>query len=377
LAISTLAVGNHTITTSYGGDANYTGSTGSLTGNPQVVSQAQSTTTFTSTPPAQLPFNGTYTPTASTTGDGTLTIGASGACAISAGVVTINAGSGICTVTATTAAGNNYLGSSATPQTITATNATAMVTLSNMTQTYTGSPLSPTVTTSPSGLSYTLTGAQDTNAGSYSVTATITAANYSGSASGTFVIQQASQSITFGSIPAQVVGNKVSLSASATSGLAVSFASTTLSVCSVSGTTATMLEAGTCTIQATQAGNANYLAATPVSVSFTVTAGATFKLIATPSSETVHRGTLAAFLLEAQSVNSFSGNVKVTCSGGPANSVCGEFPQTLNLQPNKTAIAISGVLFPKNTTLGTYTITFTGTSGSLVVSTSAQFNVEN
>jgi hypothetical protein len=353
--------------------ANYSGSAGGMF----IINKAQSTTTFNSTPPAQLPFNGTYFPTASTTGDGTLTIGASGACAISGGVVTINAGSGTCTVTATTAAGNNYLGSSATPQTITATNATAMVTLSNMTQTYTGSPLSPTVTTSPSGLSYTLTGAQDTNAGSYSVTATITAANYSGSASGTFVIQQASQSITFGSIPAQVVGNKVSLSASATSGLAVSFASTTLSVCSVSGTTATMLEAGTCTIQATQAGNANYLAATPVSVSFTVTAGATFKLIATPSSETVHRGTLAAFLLEAQSVNSFSGNVKVTCSGGPANSVCGEFPQTLNLQPNKTAIAISGVLFPKNTTLGTYTITFTGTSGSLVVSTSAQFNVEN
>ena len=421
--------------------ANYSGSAGGTF----IINKAQSTTTFTSTPPAQLPFNGTYTPTASTTGDGTLTIGASGACAISGGVVTINAGSGTCTVTATTAAGSNYSGSSATPQTITATSANATVTLSNMTQTYTGSPLSPTVTTSPSGLSYTLTAAPDTNAGSYSVTATITAANYSGSASGTFVIkqatatvtltnmtvtytgspqsptittvpaglstsltgaadtnvgsyavtasitnpnyagstsgtfviQQASQSITFGSIPAQAVGNKVSLSASATSGLAVSFASTTLSVCSVSGTTATMLATGTCTIQATQSGNANYLAATPVSVSFSVTAAATFKLIATPSSETVHRGTLAAFLLEAQSVNGFSGNVKITCSGGPANSVCGEFPQTLNLQPNKTAIALSGVLFPKNTTLGTYTITFTGTSGSLVVSTSAQFNVEN
>src|SRR6185312_3145939 len=34
---SALAVGNHTITTSYGGDGNFNGSTGSLTGNPQVV----------------------------------------------------------------------------------------------------------------------------------------------------------------------------------------------------------------------------------------------------------------------------------------------------------------------------------------------------
>jgi len=34
-------------------------------------------------------------------------------------------------------------------------------------------------------------------------------------------------------------------------------------------------------------------------------------------------------------------------------------------------------LFPKNSNPGTYVITFTGTSGSIVVSTSAQFNVEN
>ena len=45
---SALAVGNHTITTSYGGDGNFNGSTGSLTGNPQVVNKANTTTTVTS-----------------------------------------------------------------------------------------------------------------------------------------------------------------------------------------------------------------------------------------------------------------------------------------------------------------------------------------
>jgi hypothetical protein len=45
---SALAVGNHTITTSYGGDGNFNGSTGSLTGNPQVVNKAGATTTVTS-----------------------------------------------------------------------------------------------------------------------------------------------------------------------------------------------------------------------------------------------------------------------------------------------------------------------------------------
>ena len=96
------------------------------------VNRAASTTTFTSTAPSQLPYNGTYTPTATTTGDGTLTIGASGACAISSGVVTITAGSGTCTVTATTAQGNDYLGSSATPpQTITAVKAGSTTTITS------------------------------------------------------------------------------------------------------------------------------------------------------------------------------------------------------------------------------------------------------
>ena len=44
LTTSALAVGNHTITASYGGDDNDDGSTGSLTGNPQVVSKADTST---------------------------------------------------------------------------------------------------------------------------------------------------------------------------------------------------------------------------------------------------------------------------------------------------------------------------------------------
>ena len=78
------------------------------------------------------------------------------------------------------------------------------------------------------------------------------------------------QTITFGAIATQTVGTPLTLSATATSGLPVSFASTTTSVCTVSGTTATFIAAGSCTIQATQAGNATYAAATAVSQTFTV-----------------------------------------------------------------------------------------------------------
>ena len=60
------------------------------------------------------------------------------------------------------------------------------------------------------------------------------------------------------------------MSATASSSLAVSFASKTGSTCSVSGSTVTMLSAGTCTVQATQTGNTDYAAATPVSVNFTI-----------------------------------------------------------------------------------------------------------
>jgi hypothetical protein len=75
---------------------------------------------------------------------------------------------------------------------------TTSIGLSNVTQVYTGGPLSPTVTTNPAGLTYSWSvvapnvSVLQTNAGSYSVMATLTDPNYlGGSASGTFVIFQA------------------------------------------------------------------------------------------------------------------------------------------------------------------------------------------
>src|SRR6201988_286804 len=63
---SALAVGNHTVTTSYGGSANFNGSTGSLTGNPQVVTKTDTTTTVTSSQnPSALGQSVTFTATVS------------------------------------------------------------------------------------------------------------------------------------------------------------------------------------------------------------------------------------------------------------------------------------------------------------------------
>ena len=91
----------------------------------------------------------------------------------------------------------------------------------------------------------------------------------------TIVVSQASQSIAFPAIATQTVGSSFLLSASASSGLPVSFATLSPTVCAVSGMTAKMLGAGTCILQATQPGSSNYGPAGAVTRSFTVGPAAT------------------------------------------------------------------------------------------------------
>ena len=80
-----------------------------------------------------------------------------------------------------------------------------------------------------------------------------------------------SQSITFGPLPDRVVGTPpFSVSASASSGLPVTLSSLTPSVCSVAGTTVRPLATGTCSLEATQGGDANWQPAAPVTQSFEV-----------------------------------------------------------------------------------------------------------
>jgi len=79
-----------------------------------------------------------------------------------------------------------------------------------------------------------------------------------------------SQTITFPNPGSQTVGASVSLTASATSGQSITYLSNTPSVCAVSGSTASMLTTGTCSISAAQAGNSSYTAAVPVTDTFSV-----------------------------------------------------------------------------------------------------------
>jgi len=112
---------------------------------------------------------------------------------------------------------------------------------------------------------------------------------------------KASQSISFGQPQAAAVGQVVPLTASATSGLAVSFRSDTSAACSVSGATVTTMTAGTCTVTASQAGDNNYLAAPNMTESFQVNAGHQAQTITFPPPPRVKVGEAATLTASATS----------------------------------------------------------------------------
>jgi len=95
-----------------------------------------------------------------------------------------------------------------------------------------------------------------------------------GTLAGGQFVDQADQTITFGSAPALVVGTTGTLSATGgASGNPVLFTSQTDAVCLTRGTnggTVTGVAAGTCTIVANQAGNANYHAAAEATQGFII-----------------------------------------------------------------------------------------------------------
>ena len=127
----------------------------------------------------------------------------------------------------------------------------ATVQLSGLTPTYTGSPIPVTATTTPVGLTVSITyngsATAPTTVGSYAIVATITAAGYSGSATGTEVISKATPVITWPALTAVTAPfalTSTQLDAKATNG-AVTVAGTY----AYTPTSGTVLAAGTYTLK--------------------------------------------------------------------------------------------------------------------------------
>ena len=144
----------------------------------------------------------------------------------------------------------------------------AAVFLDGLAQTYDGTARTASATTDPAGLvvEFTYDGRAwaPTNAGTYAVTGTIVEADWEGWTNGTLVVAPADQAIDFPSIPDQFVTNVLVLSASADSGLPVEFALAYGPAAFADSSHVTFSDTGAVAVVATQAGDANWNPALPV-----------------------------------------------------------------------------------------------------------------
>ncbi len=263
--VTITGAGTVTVRASQAGDTTYAAAPNvdqSFTVAPAAATLAFAPTTFTYNGSAQSP---TITPspvgaTYSTTGTATAT----------------NAGSYSFTATAS----GNW---TSTPTVCNWSIAPKVVTFAfgNLSVSYDGTGKTPTITpsdpsttysTSFSGTAGTTYGPSATPpsaVGSYTVTVTATG-NFSGSGAATMTIGMANQTITFGALANHTYGDApFSVSATASSGLAVTFIIVS-GPATISGNTVTITGTGTVIVRASQPGNANYFAATPVDQSFAV-----------------------------------------------------------------------------------------------------------
>ena len=284
--ISFVAAGTCSITASQAGNANYAAATpvtrtfNVTKGVNTITFPALANTPFTSPPPtpAATASSGLPVSYASTT---------TGVCTIAGSTISF-VKAGTCSIKATQAGNANYAAATAVTQSfsVTAVNTITFPALANTP--FTSPPPTPAATASsglPVSYASTTTGVctiagstiSFVSAGACSITAS--QAGNATYAPATPVTQSFSVTAGVNTITFPALANTPFTSppptpaATASSGLPVSYASTTTGVCTIAGSTISFVSAGTCSITASQAGNATYAPATPVTQSFSVTAG--------------------------------------------------------------------------------------------------------
>jgi hypothetical protein len=162
----------------------------------------------------------------------------------------------------------NYQGSAADTLVISRGQDTIIFDATN--QVYDGTGKAVTATAdSGSPVAVTYDGSPDlpVNVGTYAVTGVVNAANWAATNSATLAITKADQVITNFRPPdgaVFVLGTATSLSAQASSGLAVGFTNLTPEIANLTGTDIAFTNPGVARVQAFQAGNSNWNAAVPV-----------------------------------------------------------------------------------------------------------------
>jgi hypothetical protein len=372
---STLTItgaGTVSVTASQGGTSSYSAATpvtDSIT-----VNKATPTITFPNPGPFKA-ITGTQVPLAATSTSGlpvTYTFN-SGPATLSGSTLTLTGAVGNVLVTASQAATTNYNAASSvqisisitantSPQTITFTNPgpisyspSTQVTLAATASS--GLPVTYTLNSGPatlSGTTLTITGA-----GSISVTASQAGnANYVAATSVTdiIVVNQNGQTITFPNPgPLTYPAASVALNATTNSGLPVSY--TVLSgPATLSGSTLTITGAGSISVQASQAGNSNYTAATSVSNIIVVNPAMQTIAFSTPASLPYSS---VPFMLSATASSGLP--VTYTLNSGPAT-----------LSGATLSITGTGTISVQANQAGNSNYTATSTTESIVVNQASQ-----
>jgi len=321
-------------------DGGGTGTTWNAIGTLTVDKANQATLTVTG--PASLTYGSTGTLTSSGgsgTGAVSFSVGASTGCNITAGTtLNVSNASGTCTITATKAADTNYNATISAPFTVTLNKGNQTITFGvQAAQTYSSGgtfALSPLATAS-SGLAIAYTSTTTGVCTIAGTTVTIVTAgtctiaanqagntNYNAAPQVTqnIAIGKANQTITFGAQAAQTYSSggtfAISPLATASSGLAITYTSTTTGVCTIAGTTVTIVTVGTCTIAANQAGNTNYNAAPQVTQNIAINNPTPTTTSISPSSkivgDTLFTMTVNGTNFVSTSVVNFNGSARTT-----------------------------------------------------------------
>ena len=365
--------------------------------------------TFTSTPPSPAVVGGTYTPTA-TGGPVTFSIDASskGSCSISGATVTFVA-VGTCVIDANQAGAARYAAAPQVQQSfaVVGTQSIAFTSTRPSLAVVRGSTYTVTASGGASGNPVTFSidpsakGSCSISGATVSFVAVGTCvidANQAGNVSyaAATQVQQSfavlgTQSIAFTSTPPNsgVVGGTYTVTASGgASGNPVTFSidASTNAICSISGATVTFVAVGTCVIDANQAGNANYEAATQVQQSVDPEPGTqSITFTSTPPNSGVVGGTYTVTASGGASGNPVTFSIDASANGscsvsgatvtfvavgtcvidanqaGNANyEAATQVQQSVDPEPGTQSIAFTST--PPNSEVvgGTYTVTASG-----------------
>jgi hypothetical protein len=391
--VSFTGVGTCVINANQAGDSNYTAA-------PQVqqsvvVAQASQSINFSSTAPSNATVGGATYVAAASASSGlpvalTIDASATGVCSITSGGVVSFTGVGTCVIDADQSGGSNYTSAPQVQQSVVVAKVSQSISFSSTppTETYgTTTPYTPAATGGASGNPVTFSIDATSSAGTCAINATtglvsftnagtcVIDADQSGGSNYTaatqvqqrVVVAQVSQSISFSSTApagATVGGATYSPVASATSGLTVALTvdSSSSSVCAIASGVVSFTGVGSCTLDANQAADSNYTAATQVQQSFSVGQG----------SQAI------TFNAEGGSaVNSMSGPQGSTITLPGAPTLAGStFDGWFTAASGGTALtspytlSSSRTLFAQWTLNSTVTITFNAEGGSAVNSMS-------